>query len=116
MKYVLIGFVKAWRWLISPLYGDVCKFYPTCSAYGLKALQVHGAVKGAWLILRRLVRCHPWSLGGYDPVPGTPEAAAWAAEQAGDLGAAELIEGVGDPGPGCAHQGHGAGVAHGERV
>jgi len=79
MKYVLIGFVKAWRLLVSPLYGNVCKFYPSCSAYGLKALQTHGALGGSWLIVKRLARCHPWSLGGYDPVPGTPE---WEAELA----------------------------------
>ncbi|MDR1806311.1 MAG: membrane protein insertion efficiency factor YidD [Propionibacteriaceae bacterium] len=82
MKWLLIGFVKAWRAVISPAYGNVCKFYPSCSAYGLEALQVHGALKGSWLILRRLARCHPWSSGGYDPVPGTPKAAAWAVELA----------------------------------
>jgi putative membrane protein insertion efficiency factor len=81
MKTLLIGFVKLWRLLISPLYGDVCKFYPTCSAYGLESLQVHGAWHGSWLTIRRIVRCHPWSLGGYDPVPGTPAARAWEIEQ-----------------------------------
>lgn len=69
MRHVLIGLLKAYRAVISPLYGDVCKFYPTCSAYALDAVSVHGSVKGSWLTLRRLVRCHPWSLGGYDPVP-----------------------------------------------
>ena len=73
MKYVLIGLLKAWRLLISPLYGDVCRYYPSCSAYGLRAVSVHGAVKGSWLTVRRLLRCHPWAPGGYDPVPGTPE-------------------------------------------
>ena len=57
--------------VISPLYGNVCKFHPTCSAYALDAVQMHGAVKGTWLTMKRLVRCHPWSLGGYDPVPAT---------------------------------------------
>ncbi|SES00041.1 hypothetical protein SAMN05443377_12723 [Propionibacterium cyclohexanicum] len=71
MKYLLIGFVKLWRLLVSPLYGDVCKFYPTCSEYGLEALRRHGAVRGGWLTLRRIARCHPWSLGGVDPVPGS---------------------------------------------
>ena len=82
MKHLLIAFVKVWRTVVSPLYGDVCKFYPTCSAYGLEALQLHGAVKGSWLIVRRLVRCHPWSTGGVDPVPGSPPAAG-ADETAG---------------------------------
>ena len=69
MRYLLIGLLKAYRAVISPLYGDVCKFYPTCSTYALDAIRVHGSLKGTWLSVRRLVRCHPWSLGGYDPVP-----------------------------------------------
>jgi putative membrane protein insertion efficiency factor len=73
MKYLLIGFLKAYRLLISPLYGNVCRYYPSCSAYALRAVSVHGAIKGSWLTVRRLLRCHPWSPGGYDPVPGTPE-------------------------------------------
>src|SRR5829696_8248155 len=79
MKYVLIGLLKAWRLTISPLYGNVCRYYPSCSAYALRAVEFHGAVQGSWLTVRRLLRCHPWSPGGYDPVPGTPE---WHAEQA----------------------------------
>ena len=77
MKYVLIVLLKAYRLVISPLYGNVCRYYPSCSAYALRAVQVHGAVKGPWLAGRRLARCHPWTAGGYDPVPGTPE---WAEE------------------------------------
>jgi putative membrane protein insertion efficiency factor len=73
MKYLLIGFLKSYRLLISPLYGNVCRYYPSCSAYALRAVSVHGAMKGSWLAVRRLLRCHPWSPGGYDPVPGTPE-------------------------------------------
>lgn len=71
VTWVMIGFVRLWRLAISPLYGDVCKFYPTCSAYGLQALRRHGAVRGVWLTVRRIARCHPWSLGGFDPVPGS---------------------------------------------
>ena len=84
LKYPLIWFVKGWRRFISPAYGDVCKFLPTCSAYGLRAVEEHGALKGSWLIIRRLVRCHPWSMGGVDYVPGTPEAARWAEESKQD--------------------------------
>jgi uncharacterized protein len=79
MKYLLIGLLKVWRLTISPLYGNVCRYYPSCSAYALRAVEFHGAVKGSWLTVRRLLRCHPWSPGGYDPVPDTPE---WHAEQA----------------------------------
>ena len=82
MKTVLIALLKAYRAVISPLYGQVCKYYPSCSAYALEAVTVHGAWRGSGLALRRLAHCHPWSLGGYDPVPGTDAARAWAAEQA----------------------------------
>jgi uncharacterized protein len=82
VKYVLIGFVRLWRRIISPLYGDVCKYHPTCSAYGLRALEVHGAIRGSWLTIRRIGRCHPWSMGGVDYVPGTPEAEQWLAQVA----------------------------------
>lgn len=79
MKYVLIGLLKVYRLVVSPLYGNVCRYYPSCSAYALRAVEVHGAVRGSWLAGRRLLRCHPWTPGGYDPVPGTPE---WHEEQA----------------------------------
>lgn len=82
MKYLLIGLLKAYRAVISPLYGQVCKYYPSCSAYALEAVAVHGAGRGTWLALRRLGSCHPWAAGGYDPVPGTEAAAEWAEEQA----------------------------------
>ena len=91
MKYVLIGILRVYRAVISPLYGNVCKFYPSCSAYALEAVGVHGAAKGTWLAARRLGRCHPWSLGGYDPVPGTPAAAEWTQEC---LAKAEISLGV----------------------
>lgn len=80
MKYPLIWFVKFWRRFISPMYGDVCKFHPTCSAYGLSALETHGALKGSFLTIGRVLRCHPWSQGGVDYVPGTPQAEAWERE------------------------------------
>jgi putative membrane protein insertion efficiency factor len=74
VKYVLIGFLYAYRLVISPLYGNVCRYWPSCSAYALQAVQMHGAAKGSWLAVRRLARCHPWASGGYDPVPGTDDA------------------------------------------
>lgn len=68
----LIGLLKAYRKVISPVYGQVCRFFPSCSAYALEAVTVHGAVKGTWLALRRLSRCHPWNDGGVDHVPSSP--------------------------------------------
>ncbi len=73
MKYPLIWLIKAYRLLISPLYGNVCRYYPSCSAYALEAVTVHGAVRGAWLAVRRLAACHPWAAGGIDPVPARGE-------------------------------------------
>ena len=102
MKYVLIGLLKAWRLLISPLYGNVCRYYPSCSAYALRAVSVHGAVKGSWLTIRRLLRCHPWAPGGYDPVPGTPEAEEEIRDQALRSSRMDSEPGPGGEAPGAA--------------
>ena len=69
VRLALIGLLRAYRLLISPLYGQVCRYHPSCSAYALEAVRERGSVIGSWLALRRLVRCHPWAAGGYDPVP-----------------------------------------------
>ena len=68
-KRALIGFIRAYRLLLSPWLGNVCRFEPTCSAYSLQALEQHGAIVGTSLTLYRLVRCQPWCQGGHDPVP-----------------------------------------------
>ena len=66
---LLRGLVLVYRWLVSPVLGPRCRYLPTCSEYALTALARHGALRGGWLTLRRLGRCHPWGGSGYDPVP-----------------------------------------------
>ena len=61
--------LRAYRAVISPLYGDVCRYYPSCSSYALQAIQQHGMVRGSWMGMRRIARCHPWAAGGIDDVP-----------------------------------------------
>jgi hypothetical protein len=73
---LLTALIRAYRLFISPVLGPRCRFYPSCSAYGLEAVQSFGALKGSWLIVKRIGRCHPWHSGGYDPVPHRPAAAA----------------------------------------
>ncbi len=69
IKALLIGLVKGYCLLFSPWLGSSCRFEPTCSAYSLQALQLHGAAAGTYMTLARLGRCHPWCVGGSDPVP-----------------------------------------------
>ena len=69
---VLTGLVRGYRYFLSPWLGSACRFEPTCSAYALQALEIHGAAAGTYLTLGRLVRCHPWCHGGHDPVPARP--------------------------------------------
>jgi putative membrane protein insertion efficiency factor len=61
--------IRAYRLLLSPWVGHSCRFEPTCSAYALEALERHGALRGGWLAVRRLARCHPWGGAGIDDVP-----------------------------------------------
>ncbi len=65
----LILLVHGYRRVLGPLLGGHCRFAPTCSRYGLDALERHGAIRGSWLTLRRIARCHPWGGSGDDPVP-----------------------------------------------
>jgi len=67
---VCIALLKLYRSIVSPLYGDVCRYFPSCSAYALEAFTVHGAARGLGLSVKRLLRCHPWAAGGIDRVPG----------------------------------------------
>jgi putative membrane protein insertion efficiency factor len=65
----LVGVLRLYQRLISPLLGPRCRFAPSCSQYAVQALQSHGALRGSWLAVRRVGRCHPWNPGGHDPVP-----------------------------------------------
>lgn len=69
MRLILIGLLKAYRYGISPYLGRNCKFHPSCSVYAIEALQKHGLLRGLRLAVWRVLRCNPWSAGGYDPVP-----------------------------------------------
>ena len=66
---LLVAPIRFYQRFVSPLFPPCCRFTPTCSAYAIEALQKHGALKGSWLALRRILRCHPWGGSGYDPVP-----------------------------------------------
>ena len=69
MKALLLGVIRAYRLALSPWWGRQCRFTPSCSEFASEAIDRHGAARGAWLALRRILRCHPWCPGGYDPVP-----------------------------------------------
>ncbi len=71
MRRLLVAMVQAYRIVLSPHLGAQCRFEPSCSVYAIEALERHGAVRGVWLTLRRLLRCRPWGPHGYDPVPLT---------------------------------------------
>ncbi|MBV8094344.1 MAG: membrane protein insertion efficiency factor YidD [Acetobacteraceae bacterium] len=66
------GAIRAYQWTFRPMLGCTCRFYPSCSDYALEAVRLHGAVRGAALAGRRILRCHPWHEGGFDPVPPAP--------------------------------------------
>jgi putative membrane protein insertion efficiency factor len=73
LRATLIALIRLYRATLSPLMPPVCRFTPSCSAYALEAVQVHGGLKGGWLAARRLLRCRPWGGSGYDPVPPADE-------------------------------------------
>lgn len=69
MKRLLIGLLRGYKKYVSPLLPPACRFEPTCSEYAMEAIELHGPARGTWMAIRRLLRCHPFSRGGFDPVP-----------------------------------------------
>ncbi|MFZ5959715.1 membrane protein insertion efficiency factor YidD [Pseudomonas sp. QL9] len=69
MRKLALLLIQFYRYAISPLMANHCRFHPSCSCYAQEAIEHHGLLRGGWLTLRRLGRCHPWHPGGYDPVP-----------------------------------------------
>ena len=69
MRTVLLGLIRIYQVLLSPFFGQQCRFYPTCSNYAREAIERHGSLKGSWLAVRRIAHCGPWHPGGTDPVP-----------------------------------------------
>jgi len=69
MARILILMIKAYQVILSPFFGQQCRFYPTCSQYALDAINKYGAIIGTYYAIRRLLRCNPWHTGGHDPIP-----------------------------------------------
>jgi len=69
MKQLALLPIHLYRWFLSPFLGRHCRFHPTCSAFALEAIETHGALRGTWLTVKRILKCHPWHPGGVDPVP-----------------------------------------------
>lgn len=75
MNFLLVGLIKIYRYLISPLMGQNCRFHPTCSSYAIEALNKHGVLKGIWLGTARILKCHPWYRG--EMLDSVPDSIAW---------------------------------------
>lgn len=84
MRQILLLPIRFYQYAISPMMASHCRHYPTCSQYAVEAIQHHGALKGSYLAGARLLRCHPWAEGGYDPVPGTESSENSYQTQLGD--------------------------------
>nr|WP_276571915.1 membrane protein insertion efficiency factor YidD [Desulfonema magnum] len=69
MKRIFLILIRTYQWTLSPMLGPTCRFYPTCSEYAYQAVSRYGLLKGSWMSLKRILRCHPFNPGGIDPVP-----------------------------------------------
>jgi putative membrane protein insertion efficiency factor len=69
MRWLLLKLIRGYQYAISPMFPPSCRFTPSCSCYASEAVEKHGSVRGAWLAIKRVLRCNPWNDGGYDPVP-----------------------------------------------
>jgi putative membrane protein insertion efficiency factor len=69
MRALALFLIRLYQWTVSPLLGPNCRFHPSCSQYALEAIERFGVLRGGWLAVKRIGRCHPWHPGGYDPVP-----------------------------------------------
>ncbi|MES2819321.1 MAG: membrane protein insertion efficiency factor YidD [Pseudomonadota bacterium] len=78
MRKLVVVPIRFYRYAISPLMANHCRFHPSCSCYAQDAIEQHGVLRGGWLALRRLGRCHPWNSGGYDPVPPSSRSSSMA--------------------------------------
>lgn len=73
VSQVFMLIIRGYQKVLSPFFGNNCRYQPTCSRYTYEAIEIHGAMKGSWLGVRRIGRCHPFRDGGFDPVPGSPD-------------------------------------------
>lgn len=73
LQRVALGAIRGYQ-KVSPALGSNCRYYPTCSRYTYEAIELHGTARGTWMGIKRIGRCHPWHDGGFDPVPGSPDA------------------------------------------
>jgi putative membrane protein insertion efficiency factor len=69
VRPLILGLIRVYQWTLSPLLGNACRYYPSCSRYTYEAVQRFGSLRGTWMGLKRVLRCNPWFEGGYDPVP-----------------------------------------------
>ncbi|MBN1843006.1 MAG: membrane protein insertion efficiency factor YidD [Deltaproteobacteria bacterium] len=69
MKLLLLSLIKTYQYVLSPVFTPACRFHPTCSAYAYEAVERHGVMRGSWMTVKRILRCHPFCPGGFDPVP-----------------------------------------------